>query len=235
MPAFTWLGHGTYQIQLDSGEVIVVDPWLEGNPKYPAHHKFDRVDVILLTHGHFDHINHVVELAKKFSPTVVAIYEAAMWLGANGVPGDRILGMNKGGTAQAGPVEVTMTHAIHSAGIQLPDGTFAYGGEPAGFVVWLPGGRRMYLAGDTTVFSDMALIEQLYRPEIAVLPIGDLYTMGPREAALACRLLKARKIIPVHWGTFPPLTGTPAKLAELIHDLPGTEVLRLEPGAPVSL
>ena len=143
------------------------------------------------------------------------------------------MGLIKGGSQKVGPVTVTMTDAVHSCGI-LDDGKIIYGGEAAGFVVYLPDGRRFYFAGDTNVFSDMELIAQLYQPELAFLPIGDLYTMSPREAALACRLLKARKVVPMHFGTFSPLTGRPEQLAELIKDLPETEVWPLEIGKPVS-
>jgi L-ascorbate metabolism protein UlaG (beta-lactamase superfamily) len=139
--------------------------------------------------------------------------------------------MNKGGTQQVGPLSVTMTDAVHSCGI-LDDGNIIYGGEAAGFVVGLPDGRKFYFAGDTNVFTDMQLIHEIYRPELAFLPIGDLFTMSPREAAVACRFLKAKKVIPMHFGTFPPLTGTPEQLAELIKDL-DTEVWPLEIGKPV--
>jgi L-ascorbate metabolism protein UlaG (beta-lactamase superfamily) len=230
MVEITWLGHGTYQFRLETGEVILVDPWIEGNPKYPAGHVIDRVDVILVSHGHFDHIHDVLPLAEKFSPQIVAIYETAHWLESKGAK--NTIGMNKGGTATVGPIAVTMTTAVHSCGI-LDDGKIIYGGEAAGFVVRFPDKRVAYCAGDTNVFSDMQLIQRLYHPELAMLPIGDFYTMGPREAALACRMLDVKRVIPLHFGTFPPLIGRPEQLAELIRDLPGTEVWALEPGTAV--
>jgi L-ascorbate metabolism protein UlaG (beta-lactamase superfamily) len=225
----TWLGHGTFQFRLPSGQVILMDPWIEGNPAYPPAFQIPRVDTILISHGHFDHIHDAVPLAARFSPEVVAIYETAVWLESKGVKNTRA--MNKGGTQKVGDVTVTMTHAIHSCGI-LDEGRIVYGGEAAGYVLRLPDNRALYFAGDTNVFSDMALIEQLYHPELAFLPIGDLFTMSPLEAALACRLLKPGRVIPMHFGTFPALTGRPERLRELLGDL-RTEVWALEPGQPV--
>jgi len=225
----TWLGHGSFQFRLPSGEVILMDPWIDGNPAYPKAHKIDRVDTICISHGHFDHIHDTPNLAKRFEPQVVAIYETCNWLESKGVKNTRA--MNKGGSQKIGEVTFTMTHAVHSCGI-LDDGKIIYGGEAAGYVLHLPDDRTVYFAGDTNVFSDMQLIEQVYHPELAFLPIGDLYTMSPREAAVACRLLKAKKAIPMHFGTFPALTGRPEQLQKLISDT-ATEVWALEPGKPV--
>ncbi|MEI9813864.1 MAG: metal-dependent hydrolase [Acidobacteriota bacterium] len=227
----TWLGHATYTLRLKTGEVVLVDPWIDGNPSYPEGYKLDRVDIILVTHAHGDHIGNLVAIAKEFSPKVVAIYETAVWLEKKGV--QNVIGMNKGGTAQVGPISVTMTHAIHSNSITEEDGTVVYAGEPAGYVVRLADRRVIYCAGDTGVFSDMQLIARLYHPELAFLPIGDFYTMGPREAALAVQMLDVRKVIPVHWGTFPALTGQPKAVADLLRDHPSNEVWALEPGKTV--
>ncbi len=232
MLEITWLGHGTFQFRLPSGEVILMDPWTDGNPSYPSGHSFDHIDSMLITHGHFDHIHDAVPLAKRFSPQVVAIFETGEWLGSKGVR--NVSAMNKGGSQKVGSITVTMTHAVHSCGIREDDGRIVYGGEASGYVLGFEDGRMLYFAGDTNVFKDMELIEQLYHPELAFLPIGDLFTMSPREAALACCMLKPKKVVPMHFGTFPALTGRPERLAELVRDQRGIEVWPLTPGKPVS-
>jgi L-ascorbate metabolism protein UlaG (beta-lactamase superfamily) len=218
----TWLGHATFQL-----ETVLVDPWLDGNPSYPGSHSLSRLDTLLLTHGHFDHINDAIPLAKKFCPKVIGIFELCHWLEGKGV--ENTSAMNKGGTQQVGSLRATMVHADHSCGI-LDGGQILYGGEACGYVIELADGRRLYHAGDTNVFGDMDLIRQLYAPELALLPVGDFFTMGPREAAQACRLLKPRKVIPMHFGTFPVLTGRPGHLRDLLKDEPEIEVVALQPG-----
>lgn len=228
----TWLGHAAFKITTPSGHVILVDPWVQGNPACPdSLKKLDRVDTMLITHGHFDHIGDAVEIAKKHKPQVVAIPEACAWLGSKGV--DNLNAMNKGGTQKVGEIEVTMVTAVHSCGIQDGD-QIIYGGEACGYVVRLPGGLVIYHAGDTAVFSDMKIISELYSPEVAMLPIGDHYTMGVREAALAIRMLKAPHVIPMHFGTFPALVGTPEKLREQTKDVAGLEIHALKPGESLS-
>jgi L-ascorbate metabolism protein UlaG (beta-lactamase superfamily) len=225
----TWLGHGTFAFGLN-GESIVIDPWLNGNPKFPAGFSFSRLDTMLITHGHFDHIADAVELAGKFSPRVIANYEICTWLESKGVKNTS--GMNKGGRQQASNLAVTMTHALHSSGIQDGAG-FVYGGEAGGYILHLPDGRNAYFAGDTAVCSEMSLYATIYAPELAFLPIGDHFTMGPEEAAHACRMVGAKKVIPMHFGTFPVLAGTPEALrARLVGT--GVEVWTLEPGKAVS-
>lgn len=224
----TWLGHSTFRITLPGGKVVLIDPWVMGNPACPeALKKFDRIDVMLITHGHFDHIGDAVALAKKHKPLVVGIFETCAWLESKGVANCHP--MNKGGTQKVGEIEVTMVNAVHSCGI-LDEGKIIYGGEAAGYIVRLPGGLVLYHAGDTAVFSDMKLIGELYSPELACLPIGDLFTMSPREAAMAVRLLGVRHVVPMHFGTFPPLVGTPAALAEQTGDISGLEIHALKPG-----
>jgi L-ascorbate metabolism protein UlaG (beta-lactamase superfamily) len=225
----TWLGHGTFQFVLPGGETLIIDPWTDGNPKYPKEYEIKRCDTMLISHGHFDHIHDAVPLAKKFHPKVISIFETAVWLEKKGV--ENTSGMNKGGTQKAGTVSITMTHAVHSCGIQDDDGSIIYGGEAAGYVLRFDDGRSVYFSGDTNVFSDMALIADLYGPELCFLPIGDFYTMGPREAALACRLLKAKIVVPMHFGTFPPLIGRPNQLQDLVKD---TKVWELTPGKTVT-
>jgi len=223
-----WLGHSTFRITTPSGSVIVVDPWVQSNPACPeAAKKFDRLDTMLITHGHFDHIADAVELGKKFKPQVVGIYETCAWLESNGVKPTS--GMNKGGTQKVGEIEVTMVHALHSCGIQDGD-KIIYGGEACGYIIRLPGGFTVYHAGDTAVFGDMKLIAELYAPELALLPIGDHFTMGPREAAVAIRLLGVRHVVPMHFGTFPVLAGTPDSLRALTKDIAGLEIHALKPG-----
>lgn len=226
----TWLGHATFELRFPSGEVLLLDPWIEGNPTFPKGYELKRVDVIALTHAHFDHVNDVIPVAQKFSPKVVAIYELASYFEKKGV--ENTIGINKGGTVDLGFAKLTMTQALHSSSIKDGD-NLLYGGEAAGYVLTLQDGRTAYFAGDTSLFGDMALIGELYQPELVFLPIGDHFTMDPHQAAHAARLLKVKKVIPMHYGTFPALTGTPQALAEkLVKD--GIEVWTLKPGEPVS-
>lgn len=227
----TWLGHATFQITLASGKVVLLDAWVNGNPACPKDaKKLKRVDTVLLTHGHSDHIDDALSIAKKFKPQIVAIYETAAWLEAKRVK--NVIGIDKGGTTKVGEIEVTMVHAVHSNGIKEGK-KILYGGDPAGYIVRLPGGLTIYHAGDTAVFGDMKIIAELYAPEVAMLPIGDFYTMGPREAALAVRLLNVKHVIPMHYATFPVLTGTPDELKKLTQDIPELEIHVMKPGESI--
>lgn len=224
----TFFGHATFRITTPSGKVAIIDPWLAGNPQCPESlKKVEKLDVLLITHGHHDHFADVLPLARQHKPLVVSINETAAWLESKGVA--HTLGMGKGGTQRVGDIEVTMVHAVHSNSID-DDGKLIYGGEPAGFVIRLPGGPTIYHAGDTAVFGDMKIISELYSPEIALLPIGGHYTMDPREAALAIRLLNVRHVVPMHYGTFPVLTGTPDALRQATKDIAGLEIHEMRPG-----
>ena len=228
MTQITWLGHATFELRFDSGDVLVMDPWMDGNPASPKNYKMERVDAIAISHAHFDHIGDVIPLARKFEPKVVAIFETAVWLEKKGVK--NTIGINKGGTLDLGFVKLTMTHALHSCAIKDGD-QLLYGGEAAGYILTLKNGARAYFAGDTAVFSEMDLIRQIYEPSLAFLPIGDHFTMGPDEAAFAARMLRVKRVIPMHYGTFPVLTGRPEQLAQkLVND--GIEVWPLKIGQP---
>ena len=229
----TWLGHSAFHIETPGGKHLLIDPFLTHNPKTPANKKsFAKIDVILCTHGHSDHIADAADLAKKHNPTVVGIYELCIWLQKKGA--QQIAPMNKGGTQAVGDIKVSMVHANHSNGVE-DDNQLVYGGEPAGFVITFENGLRIYHAGDTNVFGDMAIIRDIYRPDLAILPIGDRFTMGPKEAAYACRLLAPKAVIPMHWGTFPMLTGTPAEFGKEIKSLGlNVELIAMEPGETIS-
>ncbi len=225
----TWLGHATVLVTTAKGTNILIDPFIENNPKYPKGFELpEKIPFILLTHGHGDHISDVVPVAKKHGSTVVAIYELAAYVENKGVA--KTIGMNIGGTVQLDDVAATMVEAKHSAGALDEDGTH-YVGVAAGFVLTIAGGPVLYNSGDTTVFSDMQLIRDLYHPEVAMLPIGGHYTMGPTEAALAVRFLAPKTVLPLHFGTFPPLTGTPEQLAAKVDA--GVEVVSWSPGESI--
>jgi L-ascorbate metabolism protein UlaG (beta-lactamase superfamily) len=226
----TWLGHASFRLDTASGKRIYVDPFLNGNPKCPENEKTpERVDIIALTHGHGDHLGDTVELAKKHDATVVALVELAGWLGKQGVDENRLRNPNKGGTDEVDGVKVTLTHAFHSS--SAPDGSYA--GEAAGLIITTEDGKKVYFAGDTNVFGDMQLIGRLYEPDIAVLPIGDHFTMGPKEAAVAVELLGVKRVVPCHWGTFGLLTGTPEEFEKLAPS--GVTIEKMQPGDSVTV
>lgn len=235
---FTWYGHACVEVRTPGDKVILIDPWF-GNPlSTKGADAVDRCDVLLVTHGHGDHLGDAVALASRLRPSWPCIHEMGLWLGRR-LPGgaDAAMGMNKGGTVEVAGIKVTMTHADHSAGDWNAGGeTTLYLGEPAGFLVELENGFRFYHAGDTAVFGDMALIRDLYRPDIALLPIGGHFTMGPREAALAVELLGVRHVMPIHYGTFGLLAGTPDQLRSELdaRGLGAVEVHAPPPGGSVS-
>jgi L-ascorbate metabolism protein UlaG (beta-lactamase superfamily) len=228
--AITWLGHSTFLLRTPGGKRVLLDPWLMGNPSCPeAMKKPPAVDLILVSHGHFDHIEDLLLCARDSGAPVVGIFELCDWLGRKGIQSTSP--MNKGGSQTIAGLRVTMTDARHSSGY-VDNGQMVYMGEPAGYVVTLEDGRPIYYSGDTCLFGDMRLIGEMYKPEIAFLPIGDRFTMDPVAAARACEFLGVRQVVPMHWGTFPLLTGTPADLKKVVPR--GVEVLELKPGETAS-
>jgi L-ascorbate metabolism protein UlaG (beta-lactamase superfamily) len=224
--AITWLGHSTFILRTPGGKRVMFDPWLTGNPSCPdSMKKPPKVDLILASHGHSDHIDDLVSVARESGAPVVGIFELCVWIGTKGI--SNTAPMNKGGAVEVAGLRVTMTDAHHSSSY-MDNGQIVYLGEPAGYVVKLEDGMSIYFAGDTCLFGDMRLIGEIYKPDVAFLPIGDRFTMGPDTAARAADMLGVRQVVPMHWGTFPLLTGTPAELKK--HLKAGVEVLELKPG-----
>ncbi len=224
----TWLGHAAFRFDTGDGKRVYVDPFLSGNPTCPAgEQQPERVDLIALTHGHDDHVGDTVELWRRFSPSVIAQIELRRWLAEQGIEANMAHAPNKGGTVTVDGVRITFTNAFHSS--SAADGT--YTGESCGLVIETDG-VKLYFAGDTCVFGDMQLIGRIYEPDVAILPIGDHFTMGPREAAVALELLGTRRCIPCHYGTFGLLTGTPDELRSLAPDV---ELIVMQPGDTVEL
>ena len=228
MPALsiTWFGHATFLLASPGGKRIVFDPWLTGNPKTPPGAKIDKADVICVTHGHSDHTADAVGIARATGAPIVAVFELANYFQGKGLKD--VIGMGIGGTVDVKGLKISMTTAVHTSSIE-EDGKVLYVGDATGFVIRLEDGRAIYFAGDTALFGDMRLIRELYAPEIAFLPIGDHYTMDPAAAAKACELLGVRQVVPMHYGTFPALTGTPEELKKLVEPF-GVDVLVLKPG-----
>jgi L-ascorbate metabolism protein UlaG (beta-lactamase superfamily) len=228
--SITWYGHATFVLTTPGGKRIVFDPWLTGNPKTPAGAKIDKADVICVSHGHSDHSGDVVAVARATNAPVVAVYELANWFQGKGLK--EVIGMGIGGTVVVKGLRISMTSAVHTSSIE-EDGKVHYVGLATGFVVRMEDGRAIYFAGDTSLFGDMRLIRELHAPEIAFLPIGDHYTMDPVAAAQACEMLGVRQVVPMHYGTFPVLTGTPDALKKLVEPM-GVDVLVLKPGETAS-
>lgn len=229
-PRFTYLGHATVRCDLPGGEVMLIDPWVMGNPSCPEELKtFDRLDAVLITHGHSDHMADAVEIARRYRPrVVVGTFEVCEWLTSQGVEG--CAAMNLGGSQEVLGARVSMVRADHSAAMGGGGGMIT-GGVASGYVVRLEGGYTFYHAGDTALFSDMQLIAELFRPELAFLPIGDRFTMDPLQAVRACRYLGVRQVVPIHWGTFPLLTGTPEQFERAAADFGlNAEIVTLQPG-----
>lgn len=229
--SFTWLGHATFLLTSPGGKRILFDPWVTGNPTSPeSAKKLGALDLMLITHGHHDHTGDAVSIGRSSGAQVVAPFEASVWLQQKGLK--NVTGMNPGGTLRVLGLQVTMVPAVHSSSIE-EDGRIIYLGVATGYVLTFEDGLTIYYSGDTSIFGDMRLIGELYRPSIAFLPIGDLYTMGPEQAAKACELLGVKQVVPMHYGTFPALTGTPATLRALVEPR-GVQVLELKPGETAS-
>jgi L-ascorbate metabolism protein UlaG (beta-lactamase superfamily) len=232
MPDFTgqltFIGHSTFLLVTPSGKRILLEGFVDSCPTTPEHFKgagLGHLDAILVTHGHGDHLADAVAHQKRTGATIAGMVELMGWFGTEGVPHDKRIAFNKGGTIEIAGVHVTMVDAKHSS--STPDGSYA--GEAAGFIIRLEDGYTIYHAGDTSVFGDMSLIGELYEPALALLPIGGHFTMDPTQAAKAVELLNVTDVVGMHWGTFSALKGTPAQLEELTQHLI-VNVHPLEPG-----
>jgi L-ascorbate metabolism protein UlaG (beta-lactamase superfamily) len=236
----TFLGHAAFKIVSPKGVVIYIDPFLTHNPKTPqGMKKVDKADLILVTHGHGDHVGDTLSIAQKTNAKVVAIAELARYLKNKGA--GNVVGMNKGGSYTTHGIRLTMVNALHSSSVTETEKTadiqkkqrIVYVGDPSGFIIRFENGFVVYHAGDTAVFGDMKIIAEIYKPELSLLPIGSHYTMDPVEATYAARLLKSKYVIPMHYGTFPVLTGTPEEYLRLMKEVPQTRVIVLKPGDTV--
>jgi len=226
----TFLGHAGFKLVSPEGTNFLIDPWIKDNPQAPpGSENPGPIDYILISHGHGDHFADTPEIADQTGAVVVSIHEISQYLALKGFPEEKNVGMNKGGRVMLGETMVVMVHAIHSSSITEAD-RIIYTGEAAGFVIRFNNGFTVYYAGDTGLFGDMKLIGDIYRPDLAILPIGDHYVMGPEEAAFACGLIKPKYVIPMHFGTFPVLSGTPEKFKDVMKKMPEVKIVVMKAG-----
>ncbi len=227
----TFLGHAAFKLVSPQGVTILIDPFLKNNPKTPpALKEVEKGDFILVTHGHGDHLGDALTIAQKTNASVVAMNELGLYLTKKGLK--NVVRMNKGGSYTAKGIRITMVNGFHSSSVVEGD-QMIYTGEPAGFVIRFENGFTVYHAGDTAVFSDMKIIGDLYKPDLALLPIGSHFTMDPKEAAYACKLLQPKYVVPMHYGTWPVLTGTSEEFARLLKDQPGVKLIVMNPGSTI--
>ena len=227
----TYLGHAAFKIVSPKGVVIYIDPFLSGNPKTPPEMKtVEKADLILVTHGHGDHVGDTLAIAEKTNAKIVVIPELGRYLTQKGAK--NVVNMNKGGTYIFQGIAMTMVNALHSSSV-TEGNQIIYTGDPAAFIVRFENGFTLYHAGDTAVFGDMKIFGEIYKPELSLLPIGSHFTMDPGEATYAAKLLGSKYVIPMHYGTFPALTGTPEEFLRLMKDIPQIKVLVLKPGETV--
>ncbi|WP_426492922.1 metal-dependent hydrolase [Hymenobacter sp. 102] len=231
------LGHASFRITTPEGRIILLDPWLSNNPYVPAAlRQPERADLILLTHGHDDHMDaELPALLARTGAKVAAPAPVRFYLQEQGVPAAQCEAMNVGGSIDLPDLRLTMTVAHHAAHVDRPDGTTSHQHEGVGFILRFSDGTVLYAAGDTALFGDMRLLAELYQPTVALLPIGDRYTMGPLEAAHAARLLDVRHVVPFHYGTFPSLVGTPGQLRQHLGPEAAVAVHPLQPGETLML
>jgi L-ascorbate metabolism protein UlaG (beta-lactamase superfamily) len=232
----TWLGHATFHIVTPDDRRILLDAWVDSNPSCPDTLKAtarEGLDAIFVTHGHFDHVNDLVALASETGAQVICQFDLTPWLVGKGIAEDKIIGFNMGGTVEAAGIKATMTAAQHSS--TLPEGSAIVPmGTSAGYILRFSNGFTIYNTGDTSVTYDMLIMGDLYQPDLTILPIGDHFTMDPRQAAYALKLIRSRYAIGCHWGTFPLLTGTPEALTEACKEFKvDTQVIPLKPGESV--
>jgi len=231
--AITFLGHSCFKLLSPQGTAVLIDPWVKDNPQAPqGAENVGKLDYILVTHGHSDHLGNTIELAKKTGASVISMPEISYYLMQKGLNPEKGLGMNKGGSVTLADIRITLVNAFHSSSV-FEENRIIYGGEAAGFIIRFDNGFTVYHAGDTGVFGDMKIISDLYKPDVALLPIGSHYVMGPEEAVYACGLLNPQYVIPMHYGTFAVLSGTPEKFIELMKKFPDIKVIVMTPGETI--